>query len=787
MFGKNVILGFFLAMSLMFAQQTDRVELGNLQIGAEVSFVRTAGEEWGIEISDENSLHIIQVKPVQVEVFRDDKNASQLASGYQSVKKVNNIVIAEAKIVSGKTGFKIEDRWSISDAVLSLTRKVKVNGTEDGTGFYSAIGLLIDPTVKWEDVYYLVPGLLYGKPYTNDMALGGNLYYNAKRFSIREDYLSAPLFGLSFNDGTWVAVLDPTPNGNTTQEETTAPANTPVIDEQIQFGALGAREISDGRIELGFCLPGTTNEFSGGFWGDNHGTSEVTPVVRRRYHPVKDGFSQNYQVGFRFGRSESFRDMEQAAWRWAWQSLNPQITPVDVEVVRSTLIDHLADRVLTVGDRAGIPFVIDAVSGKPGSFRPSLISRMFRMPNAESANAANQNKDLIDWAKSIGINIDSSAAELDIWPKIVIGFCGKNVEVAEQLLMECDRDPSVRGERFRKLGLMIIESLIRIVPVSPPCGEGFDMRTGQPGAVHGGTAFTLRSWTEDMRIMVDLIRRERSYGRQHPEWFNWVRTYTDWLLTQQREDGSFPMAWMDETGVVQEGITGVTSYAAVPLLVRMSEETGDNKYLDSAIRAADYIWENFGSKCVFLGATGTPTVADKESGMLSIEAFLALYENTKEKKWLEYAKTAGDYTESWIWIWNVPMPIGANYADLGWKPGVPTIGVNGIGSNDIGGVDQYLDWAVPTYARLYKYTNDEHYLDVARILLHGTKAMLALPGRTYDLKGPGWQQEHWRMGPIRGIGAHRTWLPWISVNHLHGITGLEEFDPVLYRQLAKGN
>ena len=40
---------------------------------------------------------------------------------------------------------------------------------------------------------------------------------------------------------------------------------------------------------------------------------------------------------------------------------------------------------------------------------------------------------------------------------------------------------------------------------------------------------------------------------------------------------------------------------------------------------------------------------------------------------------------------------------------------------------------------------------------------------------------------VRGIGAHRTWLPWVSVNHLHCITGLEEFDPALYYRLAKGN
>jgi hypothetical protein len=365
-----------------------------------------------------------------------------------------------------------------------------------------------------------------------------------------------------------------------------------------------------------------------------------------------------------------------------------------------------------------------------------------------------------------------------------MGFCGKNVEVADQLLQESDRDPGPRGQRMRKLGRTIIESLIRIVPMSPaPAAEGFDLRTGKPSGVRGGTEFSLRAVSEDMRTIVDLIRRERSLGRQHPEWFNWVKAYSDWLVTVQRENGSFPGSYQGGTGR-STGNLGSTTYAAVPVLVRMTEETGDKKYLDSAIKAADYVWTAYGSKCVFCGATGGDT-ADKESGMLSMEAFLALYENTKERKWLERAETAGSYAESWIWIWNVPMPADANY-ELGWKKGVPTVGVNGIGSNDIGGVDQYLDWAVPSYAKLYKYTKDEHYLDVARVLLHGTKAMLALPGRTYDLKGPGWQQEHWRMGPIRGIGAHRTWLPWISVNHLHGITGLEEFDRDLYQRLAKG-
>ena len=35
----------------------------------------------------------------------------------------------------------------------------------------------------------------------------------------------------------------------------------------------------------------------------------------------------------------------------------------------------------------------------------------------------------------------------------------------------------------------------------------------------------------------------------------------------------------------------------------------------------------------------------------------------------------------------------------------------------------------------------------------------------------------------RGTGAHRTWLPWISINHIHGITGLEDLDQELYERM----
>jgi hypothetical protein len=339
---------------------------------------------------------------------------------------------------------------------------------------------------------------------------------------------------------------------------------------------------------------------------------------------------------------------------------------------------------------------------------------------------------------------------------------------------------------MRETGLAIISSLIQALPTVPLQATGYDLVTGRPWD-HIWLAPWLRNATEDMRVLVQAYQRERSLGRSHPEWFNWVKTYVDWLLLQQREDGSFPRRWKAGTSEVAEP-TGTTSYSPVPLLVLMTQETGDPKYREAGVRAADYVWTNWGVRGLFIGgASDNPNITDKEAGMLSLEAFLSLYESTREARWLERARAAADFTETWMWIWNLPMPVDADDAQLNYKKGVPTIGVQGITARVAGSVDEYLDWAVPSYAKLAQLTGDPHYLEVARILLHGTKSMVALPGRQYDLKGIGWQQEGWRLRPGgagRGTSGHRFWLPWISANHLAGIMGLEDYDPALFKQLA---
>ena len=160
MFGKYMLLGLSLAGSTAFAKQGDRADLGRLQTGATVSFVRAAGGEWGIEVAGGAAPRIVQPKPAMLEVFRTEQDIRQLAGGYKTVEKSDAGVEARAEIAYGEgVVFRVEDHWSLAGAVVSVNRKVEVTGNADG-GFYSAVVLTVDPATAWSDVNCLAPGLL---------------------------------------------------------------------------------------------------------------------------------------------------------------------------------------------------------------------------------------------------------------------------------------------------------------------------------------------------------------------------------------------------------------------------------------------------------------------------------------------------------------------------------------------------------------------------------------------------------------------------------------------------
>jgi uncharacterized protein YyaL (SSP411 family) len=145
----------------------------------------------------------------------------------------------------------------------------------------------------------------------------------------------------------------------------------------------------------------------------------------------------------------------------------------------------------------------------------------------------------------------------------------------------------------------------------------------------------------------------------------------------------------------------------------LSQETGDSRYLKAAERAGDFVWLAGQSSGQFVGGTiDSPNVLDKEAGTLSTEAYLALFDVTKESQWLARARVAADYAETYIYIWNVPMPADEDDTLLHWKKGVPTYGVQLLATGHAL-VDDYMSFDVDQYARLARWTGDQHYRAIA--------------------------------------------------------------------------
>jgi hypothetical protein len=708
-----------------------------------ITTIKNPAGDNGIAVEKAGLASVKQEYPIEIEIFKSDSSIRRLRCGYSSIRKIGNDLVAEANIaVSDSVSVSVNDVWSFSDNVLSLERTVKVSGNDSG-GFMSGVTLLTKADASRSEVEYFAPGLVYGS--TNNLtpsAIGGRDTFESGsgRMWIREDRMPAPLFGVRFKDSTSIAVLDPAPDGRTTVQDSHDLEAVTLIDERFKFGAIGS-EYADGKLICGFWYPGTEGEVT--YKGNTYPDGQLHKW-RRRYHPLKDGLVQNYRVLFRFGSEPTFPGFYTSAWRWAWNTLKPALNRHDIESVRHCVIKMLSEQVQTVDGRTCVDNYINATPKDP-----PLRSN-----------------------------------------KAIFGFTGRNLETALFLLRASYEPNTPDSKKQRQQGCAILDTFAKLLKMDPPVGEGFIISSGEPTLAvpygfHGTNGPFLRSLGDGMKSATRAYLLEKSHGVEHPNWLAWVTSCGDWLLTRQNPDGSFPRKFVAGTGEVLDAATQ-TSYNVVPFLVLLSEATGAKKYQEAAIRAAEFCWTSAQKNGLFIGGTiDNPNVIDKEAGTLSLEAYLILYEKTKGAKWLERARMAANFAETWIYLWNVPMPADEDDNTLHWKKGVPTVGVQLI-STGHSLVDNYMAFDADEYAKLWVFTKDLNYYDVALILLHNTKSMTALPEHPYDLHGLGWQQEHWSLAPVRGYGLHRGWLPWVPCSQLNGIYGIKDFDRELYERLCAG-
>lgn len=712
-----------------------------------------ADSSFGLTVVVPGGASVAQTAPLRATVWdgRGDTEPVTASRGYDSLRGTGGEWLGTGCLeASNGAQLQFTDRWSVEEKTLRLRREVRVHGDGPG-GFTSVAAVRVVDAQPWPQMEWFAPGMIYGNfDHMRDNSFGAGNYYEPGDYTvwIREDRMPAPLLATRLPEGVTIAVLNSAPDGRTSAAEGQSFSREPMVGAEFRFGSILAEERPEGTV-LGYAMPGSEGTLSYGPKGGGENGASAEQRWRHRFSPLTDGFTQRYEVTFRFDHADDTNELITRSWRWAWETLDPRPNPQDIETMRSTMVDVLAENFIEVEDRAGVRFVTQARPlGRPE--RP-----------------------------------DS---------KVVLGFTGYALGCAEMMLVEAARDPGseVSQVLVRNAEKAIAAFLRR--PVAPPLDEGFMLGSGEPVASTWPTGrvltserpIYLRSFTDDMKSLMRAYEREQRAGRERSEWLAWVRTFADWLLTQEQPGGGFPRSWHALTGELFSASTTGT-YNAVPLYAQLYRITGHEPYRDAAVRSGEFAWssdEHAHGHGRFTGGTiDNPDVVDKEAATIALEGYLALHTLTNEATWLDRARIAADVAETWMYIWNVPMPADADADDLDWKPGVPTVGIQLIATGHSLN-DAYMCWDVESYARLAQETGDSHYLDVARILLHNTKAMVGIPDDHRGTRGPGWQQEHYCFTLPRGLGRHREWLPWVTVSHLRGINDLIDYDRALYEDLA---
>jgi hypothetical protein len=701
--------------------------LGKLSSGVDVLAVLTP-DGWGIAIAAGDRILFSQARPARIETSMG-ADVTHAAVAYRNFEGDGT---AEATLEHDGVRYEFRDAWSIAEGILSLQRTVRVNGEAEG-GFLSAITLPLNEPRTWLDVDAFVPGMIYGDINTlNVEAIGGAASYltGVRQVRIRSDRMPVPMMAFNLRDGQSLTLLHADIKGTTTLADADALDAGTMVDDQFAFSAIGCETDDDG-IGLGFWYPGTEGEVS--YKGNTFPGGQFRGW-RRRYHPIRQGFEHSYELKFRSGAGERMQETVRNSWRWGWQVMSPRLAPHDPSVILKSVTGALADAVVVKEKWAGVPIVVNSVTGEA--------------------------------TKRVS----------------VFGFCGRAIETGFYMLRGAEDDAGNEA-RFHDLGVRILDSYAKL-DNSPPLYEGFDLDTGEGRShTHTGSRVYTRCLGEAGRYMLWAWQREMDRGFDHREWRTWAEELGAWLLGEMRPNGSWPRSRTDGPNGVPD-LERNASHEVVPFFVLLSQLTGNSSYMEAARRAAEFSWANGQNKGLFVGGTiDNPNVVDKEGGTLSLDAYLSLYEATGEDVWLRRSIEAGNFSETWIYLWNVPAPAGADWSKLGFKPEASTVGMQLIATGH-SLTDPYMAWDVASYAKLYAYTSDAHYLDVAKLLMHNTKSMTAIPGREYDLAGPGWVQEHWSFAPRRGNGMHRHWLPWVACSQVEGIYRTRDFDSALYNEIA---
>lgn len=557
------------------------------------------------------------------------------------------------------------------------------------------------------DDEYFVPAVWY----SNNFKPNGNIPSSIPQaddrvFLYRSDRITMPMV-MSRNpgNGRTVTIIHKDANPTTVMADN---ENTRT-HAGYQYGSLGVTR-NYNVVRTLFAYPGTEDSRRAG--------------RGYRSHPLADIHRHQYNLELCFSTTDSYAQAVKESWEHAFELYNPTVYQVKLSSVYDGLIEtllHYYVPSVSLGgtrDAGGFPFEVG-----------------------------------LDNFQARGIDYQ-------------MGFVGMQVATAYYLFREGieKKNLSTRNKGSDVLDFWATRSLTNL---------GYPRAWYDPG--QNGATGTFRSYTElrtitgGMESLVAAWCFAKKNNIDKPKWINACKNFGNWLVTNQNSDGSYFFAY--DHNRVQGGKHPVTNdnkfltICAVRYLVELYIATGDEKYKDAALKAGAFCYENIHNDYMYVaGVVDNKQTIDSESGQMALNGFLALYDLTKDKKWLAAAEQAATYTETWVYSYEIPAESDRT-GNTSFPKDRSIVGQHiiaiGHSAADLG-----FAWSSFAFYRLYLETGNKHYLQVARISAHNTKQSMNWDQSLYPGRAKGLQLEAFQVMIPRRSDGIMTCLNWNYAAHL---------------------
>lgn len=163
-----------------------------------------------------------------------------------------------------------------------------------------------------------------------------------------------------------------------------------------------------------------------------------------------------------------------------------------------------------------------------------------------------------------------------------------------------------------------------------------------------------------------------------------------------------------DTGEIVVG--GSASGSLVPAaLVSAFRYFNEEQYLEKAQEIGQYFYDNYLSKGYTNGGPGDILQGpDSESAFALLESYVELYDETRQQKWLEYAKFTAHLCSSWVVSYNYQFPKDSEFHKKDMKT-IGTVFANVQNKHSAPGI---CTLSGNSLVKLARFANNEEYLQL---------------------------------------------------------------------------